>query len=185
MKHCNKCGEDDQEAFSPSRNTICSRCDAARVRVWQKANPEKRAASKRAWREANAEKVAASKKAWREANAEKEAATQKAWREANPEKNRASSKTWKEKNVGAVRAHRARRRAAKLRRTPVWSETENIKGVYLEAQRQQMQVDHIIPLQGELVSGLHVWSNLQLLTPKDNHSKGNKFDVEKFNSRRD
>ena len=170
MKHCNKCGEDDQEAFSPSRNTICSRCDAARVRVWQKANPEKRAASKRAWREANAEKVAASKKAWRKANLEKNQATRKAWRE---------------KNVGAVRAMRARRRAAKLRRTPVWSETENIKGVYLEAQRQQMQVDHIIPLKGKLVSGLHVLGNLQLLTPKDNNSKGNKFDVEKFNSRRD
>tara|TARA_R110000823_G_scaffold199628_6_gene330715 strand:+ start:1090 stop:1602 length:513 start_codon:yes stop_codon:yes gene_type:complete len=170
MKHCNKCGEDDQEAFTPSRNTICSRCAAARVRVWQKANPEKRAASKRAWREANAEKVAASKKAWRKANLEK---------------NKATRKAWKEKNVGAVRAMRARRRAAKLQRTPVWSETENIKGVYLEAQRQQMQVDHIIPLKGKLVSGLHVWGNLQLLTPKDNHSKGNKFDVEKFNSRRD
>jgi 5-methylcytosine-specific restriction endonuclease McrA len=185
MKHCNKCGEDDQEDFSPSRNTICSRCEAARVRAWQKANPEKEAAKKKAWRKANFERDLFNKRVWRKANLEKIAASSKAWRKANPEKNRTSNKTWKEKNVGAVRAQRARRRAAKLQRTPVWSETENIKGVYLEAQRQQMQVDHIIPLKGKLVSGLHVWGNLQLLTPKDNHSKGNKFDVEKFNSWRD
>ena len=182
MKHCNKCGENDQEVFSPSQNTSCKQCEAARVRAWQKANPEKTTASSKAWSKANPEKTAASKKAWEKANPEKAAARKKAWRKANPEKTAASSKAWRQRNAGAVCAAKAKRRAAKLQRTPVWSETENIKGVYVEAQRQQMQVDHIIPLQGELVSGLHVWGNLQLLTPKDNYSKGNTFDVEKFNS---
>ena len=182
MKHCNKCGEDDQEAFSPSKNTSCKRCEAARVRAWQKANPEKEAAKKKAWKKANPERDLFNKRVWRKANLEKIAASNKAWRKANPEKSAASKKSWKQKNAGAVCAAHAKRRAAKLQRTPVWSETENIKGVYVEAQRQQMQVDHIIPLQGELVSGLHVWGNLQLLTPKDNYSKGNTFDVEKFNS---
>ena len=36
-------------------------------------------------------------------------------------------------------------------------------------------VDHTIPLQGKLVSGLNIPDNLQLLTAFDNTSKGNNY----------
>ena len=38
------------------------------------------------------------------------------------------------------------------------------------------QIDHVIPLNGDIVSGLNSVSNLQYLNPKENGVKSNKFD---------
>ena len=38
-------------------------------------------------------------------------------------------------------------------------------------------VDHIIPLNGKQVSGLHVWNNLQVIPATENYSKRNAFVV--------
>lgn len=73
----------------------------------------------------------------------------------------------------------AKRRAAKLQRTPPWSETEAIQQFYRNCPAG-MTVDHIIPLQGELVSGLHVLKNLQYLTHSANSKKSNIFNSELF-----
>lgn len=68
----------------------------------------------------------------------------------------------------------ATRRAALLRRTPKWADLSEIKEIYDKCPLGY-HVDHIIPLQGEKVSGLHVHNNLQYLTPKENSAKKNKF----------
>ena len=68
-------------------------------------------------------------------------------------------------------------RAAKLNRAPSWSDLDKIKEIY-ENCPDGHHVDHIIPLQGERVSGLHVPENLQYLTISENCSKGNKFQIE-------
>lgn len=71
----------------------------------------------------------------------------------------------------------ARYKASKLQRTPKWlseAELANISKFY-NGCPVGYHVDHIIPLQGDLVSGLHVLSNLQYLTVSENCSKQNKF----------
>lgn len=64
-----------------------------------------------------------------------------------------------------------------LERTPPWADKEKIKEVYISCP-EDCHVDHIIPLRGKLVSGLHVHENLQHLKACDNLLKNNKYNVE-------
>lgn len=73
-------------------------------------------------------------------------------------------------------ARSSSRRAAKLQRTPSWANLDKIKEIYRMCP-EGYHVDHIVPLQGELVSGLHVENNLQHLPASENLAKGNKFNV--------
>ena len=69
------------------------------------------------------------------------------------------------------------REISKINRTPFWSQKDLIRNFYSN-KPTGYHVDHIIPLQGKLVSGLHVIENLQYLSPKENASKGSKYEIE-------
>lgn len=72
-------------------------------------------------------------------------------------------------------AHRtALYRASKVQATPEWADLDKIKEIYNNCPTGY-HVDHIAPLNGVYVCGLHVENNLQYLTAKDNCSKGNKY----------
>lgn len=95
--------------------------------------------------------------------------------------------TWDEKNrarkVALRNAASAKRHAAKLKRTPPWADQKAVRAVYERARAltvstgEPHHVDHIFPLQGELVSGLHVADNLQVLPGVDNMRKNNRYEV--------
>jgi hypothetical protein len=143
----------------------------AKAKKWQQAHPEKCREWAAIWSARNPERKREIFKAWRLANLGKVKADLKAWRAANPEHVRAK---------GLV--YRNTRRAALLNRTPAWSDLKAIEEVYRDASefRQagiEVDVDHVIPLQGELVSGLHVPGNLRVLLSSVNRSKSNHFDV--------
>lgn len=98
-------------------------------------------------------------------------------RYANPayaEKIRDQCREYARNNRGIFNARIARRRAAELQRTPAWADREAIR-IFYESCPVGYHVDHIIPLRGRTVSGLHVLENLQYLPATENLSKGNSF----------
>lgn len=102
-------------------------------------------------------------------NKEKANEQARQWKINNPEKVRALNEKW-----GSFS------RAARKKRIPPWLTEEDfaqINALYKKARESGLQVDHIIPLQGKLVSGLHVPSNLQPLTRSENASKRNRYEV--------
>jgi hypothetical protein len=86
--------------------------------------------------------------------------------ERNSELERASQG----KNAAYVAKHRAKL----LNAIPTWADLAAIERLYKEAAASGMHVDHVYPLQGKTVCGLHVANNLRLLTPLENLKKGNR-----------
>lgn len=117
--------------------------------------------------------------------AQREAARTAAYRERNPEVIRAYKKQWLATPKGKAQnaAYASKRRAQELQRTPPWADVASTQQIFAEAVELteftgiEWHVDHVIPLQGKLVSGLHVRENLQLLPAIENMRKHNKFEI--------
>jgi 5-methylcytosine-specific restriction endonuclease McrA len=145
-----------------------------------KKNKEKRKALDKSYRERHAEVIKLRRKKQRQTNKLKIQLRYKLWRSKNMDKIREKVRA----NAGYHAAISAKRRASKLKATPIWLNNEQlleIKLLYLfVASRRHttgldLEVDHIVPLQGENVCGLHVPWNLQVITASENASKGNRF----------
>jgi hypothetical protein len=137
-----------------------------RVNAWGAANPEKVKAAKKKYAEKNKEACKARIAVWRESNKEKMAELRKAWRDANKHK---------------AQAYVRKYQAAKRKRVPNWLTPDDnwmMEEAYELAIRRtkmfgfQWDVDHVLPLQGKTVSGLHTPLNLQVIPAVVNSSKG-------------
>lgn len=82
-----------------------------------------------------------------------------------------------EKNKHKIRARKIQYNYDRSLRIMPWTESEEINKFY-ENCPEGYHVDHVIPLKGKTVSGLHVLSNLQYLTAEENLRKGNKFETD-------
>lgn len=127
--------------------------------------PFKNAEAKKAW----------AKKYWertKEATKASKAVHMQNFCKANPDYFR----KWDNKNRDRRREITAKRRAAKKGATPSWLSQEmrvKMRKMYKMCAINQ-EVDHIVPLQGVDVCGLHVPWNLQILDRTANRQKGNK-----------
>ena len=75
----------------------------------------------------------------------------------------------------------AKRRAHKINAKPAWYNASKVYKIYLQSRRKtvrtgrQYAVDHIVPLQGKTVCGLHVEGNLRVILSRTNTIKQNFF----------
>lgn len=148
---------------------------------WYENNKEKHAARRERWRKANPEKKRAMDAAWRAANPAKLRESRDKWRLAHPLEQAAAVARWQRANPGKVAARAGKRRAAKLRATPLWANQFFIDEAYDLASRRTAatgfpwHVDHIVPLQSKSVCGLHVENNLRVIPARLNQIKGSRM----------
>ena len=109
---------------------------------------------------------------WREQNPEKATILAQRTRINNRERMLEAARKWRRNNK-AYDAFRARTyRARKQQQLPAWADLTKIKEIYLNCP-EGYHVDHIVPLKGKIVSGLHVEYNLQYLPARENLAKRN------------
>ena len=202
MKTCTKCGETKPlDCFGKHKlgagglRPRCRVCHGAEGKAWKQANEERRAATSKQWKQDNKERIRETDRLWvaknkdrrnqlererRARNHDANLAKRHQHKAENADKIKLQNAQWKRDNAGKVSAYTRKRQAAALLRTPTWADNDKIVAIYKEAAAMralgiEVHVDHVYPLQGNLVSGLHVHANLQLMLATDNIAKGNRM----------
>lgn len=162
MKRCSSCGEmKPLGEYSPQKHTPdklaykCKPCNSKAARAWNLANRER----------ANATCL----------RYQARSGQHKKWAAANREYLNAYGRAWRKKNKTL---HSIRHIHGQTK--PKWAtnffmrEAYRLAGLRTKATGIKWEVDHIVPLNHRLVSGLHVEANLRVITRFDNRSKGNR-----------
>jgi len=130
-----------------------------RVLIWQNNNPNKKNLNQANYYRRHIAKILEYHFTYRQENHEKIRKRQLDWAERNPEK---------------IKSNAAKYRATLRNAIPNWASIEQIERIYMNCP-EGFEVDHIAPLQSDVICGLHVPQNLQYLPSSINRSKGNKF----------
>ena len=147
-------------------------CEAAKA--WYRTNKTRKQAYDRARYLADPSRVRKLDKMWRAANPIKVRGAVVKWNTAHVDKMRAATKKWRRANPKLARACDNARRKRVRTATPAWADRKAIRAIY-ERCPSTHHVDHIIPLKGKTVSGLHVETNLQYLPAVENLKKHNRL----------
>ena len=167
------------------RHSVCIECTTANRRLRRQRDDYPALAKQRHidYYAKNKQRVIERTRKYREDNPEKYKLWISEWESKNKEHRKKKSREWRNNNKSLCRSYTARRRAVLLKAIPSWSDEFDkffIQEIYdLAAKRTELlgidfAVDHIVPLNSEVVCGLHCSSNLQLLPASENSRKSNK-----------
>ena len=187
MKICIKCKEEKEESEFYKRSKAydgltprCKVCAWVVTRSARNKNKEKYLQNLYLWRKNNPERVKElMRKDYVKHRAQRVSLSSK-WAKNNRAKTNAGIARWKRANPHKVANYSARRRTTKMSATPAWANQFFIEEIYDLAQRRTKatgflwHVDHIVPLKNNLVCGLHVEHNLQVIPASHNMAKGNR-----------
>ena len=157
----------------------CRTCSAECNRLSRIKNPESTKASRAADYAAHGDAYKARAKARYEAKREEIKANTAQYQKANKEKRSVWNTKYNASNRHLSRINQANRKAKRLLATPAWADADAIKAFYLQAQKLTeatgiaYHVDHVVPLQSELVCGLHCQANMEVITGSENSTKRN------------
>lgn len=178
----------DQSLFSRLKNTTgkpvcgkCKKCSSESARSWAKRNPER--AKETTIKHHQTEQAKEKQKAWRAQNKEYVAKKLREWRDMNRDAVNEIARRSRKKNIDVALYHNRQRAILKSTAMPAWANKSEIRKIYAEARKMTKvtgevhHVDHIIPIKGKNVCGLHVETNLQILTASENLRKFNKYEV--------
>lgn len=177
---CAKCGSDERFRIRPGRPSgQCKACHRDRQRAWIDTDAGKaaKAANYRANRARNIEYS----KSRAAQNPERNAAYSRRDYAKNADKRRTAKKASYDANKTPYVLRAIHRQEHIKRATPFWVDIAAIKAIYVEARRLTMttgvehHVDHVAPLRGRVVWGLHIPENLRIVTAEENLRKSNKF----------
>ena len=139
---------------------------------------------KKEWYERNKELTKERARTWALANPKKRHEIHRKNREKDLENHNARNREWNKNNKPVKAALQAKRKSVILQRTPSWDPDAHlivakyqVAAMLSQASGTPYHVDHIIPLQGKNVSGLHVFSNLRVIPGIENVKKSNKYTV--------
>lgn len=173
--HCVTCDRDFVRVRNRGSLTECTPCQSnRRVAEWKRANPDRVRALRKRYPESQ------KKYATSERGRQRSREQSRRWVKANPERAKQVWKATYERNREAVIRRTIERNAR--HRTPSWADLDIIAEFYAGARELTRQtgiehhVDHIVPLRGKTVCGLHVETNLQVIPAEVNRMKSNHFD---------